>query len=248
MRALETEIAGPLQERVLMALLQEPLCGVDLMKRLRIRSPGTIYPVLEALRTRRLVDYKLEASGSIRRNVYSLTEEGRRRLRRQLAQSAKTYCCDPSLHVDRILQDAKALLRVRPGQRVLSTLEYDDIRRALPGAEVTFSQDLEVAPGRYDWALSFLGVGLLMGRETPEISDYVRRLHRALKSGGSLLAVEVERTDNLFARVFFEDIVGLTETPGLDRDRLERILERVGFKVGEISSRSGLLYALARTE
>ncbi len=242
----EPEAAGPLQEKILVALLQEPLCGVDLMKRLRIRSPGTIYPALEALRSRRLIDYRLETSGSVRRNVYSLTADGRGRLRRQLAQSARTYCCDPTLHMDRILGDAKGFLHVRAGQRVLSTLEFDAIKRALPGAEIAFSHDLDVAPDRYDWAVSFLGVGLLMGRGAPEISDYVRRLHRALKRGGSLLLVEVEKTDNVFARVFFEDVVGLTEAPGMDRERLALLLGRAGFTAVDVASRSGLLYALAR--
>lgn len=245
MQLLEHEVGGPLQGKIMMILRDEALCGVDIMKRLRIRSPGTIYPVLELLRKRRLVDYRVEQTGATRRKIYSLTKTGRQQLKDQLVRSARIFCCDASLHMKRILEDMKGLVEIKRARKILCTLEYDEVRRLLRGADVTFSYDLTVPANTYDLALSFLGVGCLLGKETADISDYVSRLHRSLKKGGSLLAVEIEKTDNLFARILFEDIAGLKDTPGLQREELESTLRRVGFKLTNLVSKSGLLYAVS---
>jgi ubiquinone/menaquinone biosynthesis C-methylase UbiE len=85
-----------------------------------------------------------------------------------------------------------------------------------------------------------------MGKETSEITDYINRLHRSLRKGGSLLVIEIEKTDNLFARILFEDILGLKEPLGLQKEELKNVLERIGFKTIEVIGKSGLLYALAR--
>jgi len=91
-------------------------------------------------------------------------------------------------------------------------------RRFLGAVDVTFLYDLDVPPDTYDMALSLLGVGCLMGKETSEITGYLKRLHRSLRKGGSLLVIEIEKIDNLFIRIFFEDIFGLKEPPGLKKE------------------------------
>jgi len=229
----------------MMILKDEALCGVDIMKRLKIRSPGTIYPVLEALRKRRLVDFRAEAMGATRKKIYFLTETGGQQIREHLVRSARMFCCDASLHMKRMLENMKGLVEIKKHQKILCTLEFDEMKRFLRGADVTFSYDLNVPSDTYDLALSFLGVGCLIGKETADITDYVSLLYRSLKKGGSLLAIEVEKTDNLFARIFFEDIFGLKEPPGLQRKELESILERTGFKDTKAISKSGLLYAVS---
>ena len=74
----------------------------------------------------------------------------------------------------------------------------------------------------------------------------IRDSHKSLKKGGILLAIEIEKTDNMFAGMFFEDIVGLKESSGLQREELEGILERIGFNATKITSKSGLLYAVSQ--
>jgi len=243
---LEQEIGGPLQGKIMMILRDEALCGVDIMKRLHIRSPGTIYPVLEVLRNRRLVDYRIEQTGAIRRKTYFLTRTGKEQLKEELVRSARMFCCDASLHINKLLADMKDLVEIKRHQKILCTLEYDEVKRLLRGADVTFSYNMNVTPNTYDLALSFLGVGCLIGKEPADVTDYVSRLYRSLKKGGSLLAVEIEKTDNLFARIFFEDIAGLKESPGLQREELESILRRIGFKPTKVVGKSGVLYALSK--
>ncbi len=245
MQALESEITGSLQAKIMMILRDEALCGVDIMSRLRIKSPGTIYPVLQALRRKHLVDYRVEAEGAVRKKVYFLTKTGRQQIREHLVRSAR-FCCDIPLHINRILENVKGLIEIKRHQKVLCTLEYDEVKRFLRVADVTFSYDLNVPFDTYDIALSLLGVGCLIGKETSDITDYVNRLHRSLRKGGSLLLIEIEKTDNLFTRILFEDIFGLKEPPGLQKEELKSILETIGFKTTEVIGKSGLLYALAR--
>jgi DNA-binding PadR family transcriptional regulator len=242
----EAEITGPLQAKIMRILKDDALCGVDIMDRLNLKSPGTIYPVLKVLRKRGLVDYKVEVLGATRKKIYSLTDAGRQLIREGFIRSAKVYCCDASLLLDRTLKTIEGLVEIKPHQKVLCTLESDEVRRFLRSADVTFSYDLNVSPGTYDLALSFLGVGCFIGKETADITDYVSRLYKSLKKGGYLLAIEIEKTDNIFAGMFFEDIVGLKESAGLKRGELEDILKRIGLTATKVTSKSGLLYATSQ--
>jgi len=241
----ESEITGSLQAKIMMILRDENVCGVDIMGRLKIKSPGTIYPVLESLRKKGLIDYKLESVGATRKKVYFLTNIGKKEIKEHLVTSAR-FCCDIPVYMGRMLENVKGLIEVKRRQKVLCTLEYEDIHSFLKGTDVTFSYDLNVPSNNFDVALSFLGVGCLIGKETSGIADYVKRLHKSLKRGGYLLAIEIEKTDNLFSRMLFEDIFGLREPPGLHKEELVSILAETGFKVAKIVEKSGLLYAVAQ--
>lgn len=245
MQVVESAIGGPLQARIMILLRDEALCGKDMMRRLRIRSPGTIYPVLETMRKKRVIDYKLEQEGPIRKKVYFLTKDGEQQLREQLVDSARRYCCDATLHLRRILENLNGMVQLKRNQKVLSTLEFDEVKRFLRGANVTFSYDLNVPPSTFDLALSFLGVGCLIGRKSDDVTSHLRGLYRSLKKSGTLLAVEVEKTDNMFASIFFEDIMGLREIPGLTREELDNSLSKTGFQDTILKSKSGLLYAVS---
>jgi DNA-binding PadR family transcriptional regulator len=245
MQASTSEITGPLQAKIAMMLKNEELCGVDIMGRLNIKSPGTIYPVLEELKNRQLIDYRLESKGATRKKIYFLTSMGREQLREHLINSARKFCCDPSLYIKEILTNINPMIKAKQHQKILCTLEYNEVKRFLRGADVTFSWDLRVPSDTYDLALSFIGVGCLIGKETADATDYISRIYRSLRKDGCLLAIEIEKTDNMFAKIFFEDIAGLKQLPGLQREELEGILKRAGFKATEIISKSGLLYAIS---
>ncbi len=244
-RTSNKDVTGPLQARIVMLLKDKPLCGKDMMKKLKLRSPGTIYPVLEGLRKRQLIDYQVESTGSTRKKMYVLTEKGRKHVRESLMSSARMFCCDASMHLHRILQDAKGQFDIKRHQKILCTLEYDEVKEFLRGADITFSSTLDVDPEQFDQALSFLGVGCLIGSERVDVNDYVTRIHKSLKKGGGLLVIEIEKTDNIFAKIFFQDILKLSELPGMRPEELDDVLTSVGFKTTKIVSKSGLLYGTA---
>ncbi len=245
MQSPSSEIAGNLQAKIMMLLREEQLCGVDLMKRLKIKSPGTIYPVLEALRTKGLIDFKIETSGAVRKKVYSLTETGTQKMQDHLTSSMK-FCCDTSEHINRILGIVKELIEIKRKEKVLSTLDHDELKRYLKAADVTYSSDLQVPAGTFDKALSFLGVGCLIGNETSDIANYVKQLYLSLKRGGVLLAIETQKTDNMFSQILFEDVFGLKEPPGLPLDELRAVLEKAGFTNVSVTANMGLLFAVAQ--
>lgn len=241
-------VTGPLQERIMMALRVKPQCGKDLMKELRINSPGTIYPVLEELRGKGLIEFTLETDRAIRRKNYRLTEKGKRYVRESLTSSAHMFCCDMSLYLDTILRDLRGIIDVQRRQRVLCTLEYEEVRRYLGGSNVTLSSDLDGVTGDFDVIISFRGVGCLLGQSKAELPEFLRALDRRLGPNGMLLVVEIEKTDNLFARIFFEEIRRMPALPGMSAEELRDDLRRTGFGLVDIKARSGLLYAIARRD
>jgi len=241
----QPEIAGNLQAKIMMILRDEQLCGVDLMKRLRIRSPGTIYPVLDVLRKKGLIDFKVETAGAARKKVYFLTDIGMQRMHDHLTSSVK-FCCDTFSHISKIIKTMQQLVEIKRHQRVLCTLDHEEMKHFLKGADTTFSSDLKVPFHTYDLALSFLGVGCLIGKETSDIADYVNQLYVSLKKGGLLLAIEIEKTDNMFNQMLFEDVFGLKEPPGLYQDDLTTLLEKTGFTNISVMAKMGLLYAVAQ--
>ncbi len=223
-------------------------CGKDLMKELAIKSPGTIYPVLDELRKKDLISYRLETSGSIRRKTYELTAKGRKYVRGSLLNSAKMFCCDASLYLDTILNDAREVIDVKRHQRVLCTVETESVRRFLSGANVTYTAEIEAVTDMFDVILAFPGIGCMVGKEDIALRPYLGTLCRRLKSGGSILIVEIERTDNLFAKIFFEDIRKLKKSPGMSPEELIDMLNSVGLKTIDIKRKSGLLYGVARKD
>jgi DNA-binding PadR family transcriptional regulator len=241
----QNEIAGNLQAKIMMLLREEQLCGVDLMKRLRLKSPGTIYPVLDNLRTKGLVDFKVETNGATRKKIYFLTETGTKKMRNHLTSSMK-FCCDTSNYVNKILENVQNLIEIKRHEKVLSTLDHDELKRFLKGAHATYSSDVQVKAGAFDTTLSFIGVGCLIGNDTSDITEYVNKLYACLRKGGRLLAIETEKSDNMFSQILFEDVFGLNEPPGLSRDALKLILEQAGFTGISVTSKMGLLYATAQ--
>ena len=95
-------------------------------------------------------------------------------------------------------------------------------------------------------ALCFLGVGCLIGKEPTDITNYLTQLYLSLRKGGVLLALEVEKTDNMFSQILFGDIFGLKEPAGLHQNELSAILEKTGFTNPSITAKIGLLYAVAK--
>jgi DNA-binding PadR family transcriptional regulator len=68
------KVEGTLQGKILALLVEGPLAGSDLMKKLNIRSPGTMYPVLKLLREKGLIEYASERAPG--KKLYVLSEAG----------------------------------------------------------------------------------------------------------------------------------------------------------------------------
>ena len=226
-----------------MLLRAGPQCGKDLMKELGLRSPGTIYPVLEELRNKGLIDFELETIGAVRKKNYALTEDGKKYVRESLTSSARMFCCDVSLYIDTIMADIRNMIPLKRNQRILCTIEYDEVKRYLGGLNVTFAQNEVDDPRDFDVILSFHGLGCLLGEDSPGLSDYLNGLWGNLKTGGTLLVVEIEKTDNLFARVFFSNMRKVSPFPGMTAKEVRDVMKTIGPKEVSVVARSGLLYA-----
>jgi DNA-binding PadR family transcriptional regulator len=238
-------VSGPLQERIMILLRERTLCGKDMMMELSIKSPGTIYPALEELKRKGMIDFNLEISGAIRKKMYDLTTKGKKYLHDSMTTSAKMFCCDLSLYVETVLRDAKGILDIKRHHKVLSTLDFIDLRGFLNGAEVTYISEPDKIVDQYDVILTFTGLSCLTGSGEKNLEHYFASLRPKLRKGGQILVVEIERTDNLFARIFFEDIRKMPNQPGMSSKELEGILTQAGLKNVTVTSKSGLLYGLA---
>lgn len=232
----------------MLLLREKPLCGKDLMKELGIKSPGTIYPALEELKKKEMIDFQLETAGAVRKKTYDLTARGKKYLRESMTSSARMFCCDTSLYVETILRDVNSIIDIRRHHKVLSTLEHVDLSKHLNGADVTYVKELEKVEDRSDIVLSFTGVGCLIGEGQKNLPQYFASLRPKLKKGGQLLVIEIERTDNLFATIFFKEIRSISRPPGMSSEELEGVLSKAGFKDVVIMAKSGLLYGLARCD
>ena len=182
-------ISGPLQEKIMLLLRERPLCGKDLMKELEIKSPGTIYPVLEELKRKEMIDFHLETTGAVRKKIYDLTASGKKHLRESMTSSARMFCCDISLYLETVLRDAKGIIDIKRHQKVLSTLDYVDIRGFLNGADVTYITEPDKIADRYDVILAFTGVCCLIGGVQKDLPQYFAslrpRLGKAVSSWSS---------------------------------------------------------------
>jgi len=216
-----------------------------MMKALGIKSPGTIYPVLEDLSQKGLVSFQEEVVGAVRKKNYSLTEKGRNSLRDMLTKSTKLFCCDPSLYADTIFRDVRSLLRIEKSQRVLALFDHVNLRSITQGAEVTYASDIEEVDGKFEIIMSFGGVSCLYGAINGDREQLYASAYKKLQKGGVFLDIEIEKTDNLFARIFFEELRKMPTQPGMTVEELDRALSLAGFQTIKISQKSGLLYALA---
>lgn len=213
------------------------------MKRLRLKSPGTIYPVLDTLHTKGLINYKVQTNGATRKKIYFLTELGTQKMQDRLASTVK-FCCDTSIYVNKILENVKSLIEIKRHEKILSTLDHDELKLFLKSADTTYSSDLNVPAGTFDTAMSFLGVGCLIGKND-DITKCVNQIYASLRKGGRLLAIETEKTDNMFSQILFQDVFGLNEPPGLPQEGLKSVLQQAGFADISITSKMGLLFAVA---
>ncbi|OPY31782.1 MAG: Transcriptional regulator PadR-like family protein [Methanomassiliicoccales archaeon PtaU1.Bin124] len=218
--------------------------GKEMMKELKLKSPGTIYPVLDDLTAKGLIHFHVEISGSVRKKIYDLTPKGKKQLRASITSTAKLFCCDLSLYLDTIMRDARPMVDIKKHEKVYSTLDLVDMRGLTNGAEIVYPSTGRTGE-KFDAVLTFTGINCLMGEKKVDIIAHLRSVRSLLRNNGRLLVVEIERTDNLFARIFFNDVSKLSKLPGTTVAELEMALISAGFDRPKVVSKSGLVYGLA---
>jgi DNA-binding PadR family transcriptional regulator len=239
-------IEGTLQGRILALLMKGPSAGSDLMKRLNIRSPGTMYPVLKLLRQKGLIEYSSERAPG--KKLYVLSEAGVLELKKILVGIGRGFYSRylETLAADFVVTLQKLNVTLNPEWRVLSTLLYHPIKQWLETADATFlSLDKEI-PDTYDLILCG-GAATLMERGwwTTEFEKYLSTLVSALEPGGTFVILEKEMTDNVFVDMLFQEVLGFSRVPGLSEEKLRDILVRHDLQVNTILPRRGVLVGIA---
>ncbi len=242
----DTEIKGSLQAKIMLLLRENPMCGVELMKKLNIKSPGTIYPTLHSLERKGLIFHEIVRTEAAKKKIYKITPKGVQELSRLLSSWTKLTCCDWSAYIKRFINVINRYISIKKGEKILCTLDAKLTKEWLKDANVTYQFDLKnLKQNFYDKIISMIGVGTIMERKETSTIYYLSRLKKALKNGGILVALEIERTDNIWAEKYFVEIMGFKEHPGMTKDEFREILEKVGFKDVQVHSVSGILVSIS---
>jgi len=243
----QARVTGTLQTKIMILLRDRPLCGTELMEELGLKSAGTIYPVLHVLEGKGLIAHDIERTGAARKKVYRLTGKGEEDLQTTLSTWTRLTCCDWSFYIKRFIDVVNDVTGIKKGERILCTLDADLTKEWLEGADVTYSFDLEnMDAGHYDKIISLIGVGTVMRRVETDAAYYLSRLKEALKEDGTLVALEIEKTGNLWAERYFVEISGFKEHPGMTRAEFETVLGKVGFRDIRVYEAGGILVSVSK--
>jgi DNA-binding PadR family transcriptional regulator len=239
-------IEGTLQGKILALLMEEPLAGSDLMRRLNIRSPGTMYPVLKLLREKGLIEYASERAPG--KKLYVLSEAGVLELKKVLLGIGRGFYSRylEALAADFVVTLQKLDPTLNSEGKVLSTLLYRPIKEWLANSDVTFLPLFEEIKGTYNLILCG-GVATLIehGWRTPEFEEYLSNLVSALEPEGTFVILEKEETDNIFVHLLFQEILGFSSVPGLSAEELRDILVKHDLQINTILPRRGVLLGIA---
>ncbi len=67
-----------------------------------------------------------------------------------------------------------------------------------------------------------------------------------MKYGGSLVALEIEKTSNIWAERYFVEIMGFKGHPGITKSEFEYILKKAGLKEIRIHEAGGVLIPISK--
>ena len=239
------KITGTLQGKVLTTLIEGPSSGVDLMKRLNLSSPGTIYPVLKGLMKEEFIEYAPhEIPG---KKMYVLSENGKEQLKLILLGISRRFLSHYAEPYSQSFIDSwENLIKIKPNQEVLCTLDYKPIKQWLQKAVVTYLPVPEQPVGTYDHIIcTMVGTLILYGWERNEIANYLSEIVKSLKPKGTLLIAEVEKSNNMFMEIFFKEVLGYGKVPGISKEELKDLIENYNMNVKKMLSWKGLLISIS---
>lgn len=243
----QEEHGGPLQLKVLLTLTEGPSFGVDLMKKLGIKSPGTMYPELKLLKSRGLIEIKMKAK---KKKFYVLSEKGKQQLQTMLLDmSRKYFYVYVNPYLQPLIQILDETIKLTPNLRILSNWEYEPAKQWLSQMDVTYQQFPEEPQGRYNLAiLDLIGTLIHYGWKKKELYNYLSRIIESLEPESMMIMIEIERVKNMFANMYLQDVLGFTKVPGITDTELKKLIESIGLKVINIKKEQGLLIGFSTTQ
>jgi DNA-binding PadR family transcriptional regulator len=240
-------VEGILQTRVLVRLIDGPASGTDLMSELDLSSPGTIYPVLKALKRDGYIENASDWTPGRKR--YVLSDKGKEQIKIIMLGIGRRYFAhyvDP--YVSSIIDELKSITQIDSEKKALfvTMYEHEPIRQWLTNTKAKYIQIFEEPPDIYDFIVCCM-VGTLMssGWRTDEFSAYFPKILKSLRPGGTLIVVENEKTDNIYVEMFFKEIVGFGKPPGFSKEELRNLLESYNLSVTDMLNRRGFLIGVS---
>jgi DNA-binding PadR family transcriptional regulator len=242
----EVTIAGRLQWRVLMTFIEGPHSGAAIMRKLKLRSPGTIYPVIKTLREKGLIESAPERVPG--QKAYVLSENGVREIKKILLTISRRYFSRyTGPYTSAIVDTLREALTIERYPHVLSTLTYEPVKAWLQATDATYLQLFDTPPATYDLVLSGLVYTIMAyGWKKTAFTRFLTALIESLRPGGTLILVELEQTNNLIVTMFFKDVLGFTKVPGVSTEAVRAMLEAFHLRVDHIHRNRGLLISDAR--
>ena len=83
------------------------------------------------------------------------------------------------------------------------------------------------------------------GWKTTEFHTYLTSLVQSLRPDGLLVLMELQKTDNLIVTIFFKDVLGFDDVPGITEQNLREILSDHALTVQTIFVQRGCFITLA---
>ena len=241
------EYGGPLQLKLLLTLTESPSFGVDLMKKIGIKSPGTIYPELKLLKSRGLIEIQAKTE---KKKIYVLSEKGKQQLQTMLLDmSRKYFYVYVNPYLQPLIQILDETIKLTPNLRILSNWEYEPAKQWLSQMDVTYQQFPEEPKGRYNLAIiQLIGTLILYNWKKEELARYLSKIIESLEPESTLVMIEIEKVNNVFANMYFKEVLGFAKVPGLTETELKELMESHGLKVTEIKKEQGILLGFTKTK
>jgi DNA-binding PadR family transcriptional regulator len=244
---VELKIGGTLQWKVLATFIEGSFSGSDIMKKLKLRSPGTIYPVLRTLREKGLIESAPERAAG--KKLYVLSKDGVQEIKNILLEISRRYFSRyAGPYTSSVVEVLRDVIELDHYANVLSTLTYEPIKEWLRNTDATYLNIFDTPPSTYDLVLSGLVCTLMAyGCKKDAFTAYLSSLVKSLQPRGTLIMVELEQTDNLIVSMFFQDVLGFSRVPGVSENDLRDVLKSYGVKVGNVYRKRGMLISTSTT-
>jgi DNA-binding PadR family transcriptional regulator len=243
--SVDLKIDGTLQWKVLATFIEGPFSGSDIMKKLKLSSPGTIYPVLRILREKGLIEKAPEKVPG--KKMYILSKDGVQEIKKILLEISRRYFSRyAGPYTSSLVEILSDVIEIDQYEKALSTLTYEPIKQWLKNTDATYLNIFETPPSAYNLVLSGLVCTFMAyGWKKDAFTLYLSSIVKSLQPGGTLIMVELKKTDNIIVKMFFKDVLGFSRVPGLLEKDLRDILESHTLKVGNVYRKSGMLISIS---
>ena len=85
----------------------------------------------------------------------------------------------------------------------------------------------------------------IYGWKKNELRDYFLQIVKSLEKKGTLIMIEIEKTDNLFSEIFFKEVLGYDNVLGISKRELTTLLQNHNLKIKKIHRIKGILIGVS---